>query len=82
MEALQQVLRMCDVDGKLLNGIKIIYVNALSFVRIKCGENDCLKISRWMRQGCIMTPWLCNIYMDAVMEMKMGMGRKGMRFQE
>ena len=27
---------------------------------------------------CIMLPWLCSVYMDAVMEeLKMGMGRRG-----
>ena len=31
-----------------------------------------------MRQGCIMSPWLFNVYMDGVMkEMKIGMGRRG-----
>ena len=34
-EALWQVLRMYDVGGKLLNGIKSIYVNSLACVRIK-----------------------------------------------
>ena len=30
-----------------------------------------------------MSPWLFNVYMDAVMkEVKMGMGRRGVRFQE
>ena len=30
-----------------------------------------------------MSPWLFNVYMDAVMkEAKMGMGKKGERFQE
>ena len=30
-----------------------------------------------------MSPWLFNVYMDRVMkELKMGMGRRGMRFQE
>ena len=31
-EALWQVLRMYDVGGKLLNGIKSMYVNSLSCV--------------------------------------------------
>ena len=29
-----------------------------------------------------MSPWLFNVYMDAVMKVKMGMGWKGVRFQE
>ena len=36
-----------------------------------------------MRHGCIMSFWLFNAYMDAGMkEVKMGMGRRGVRFQE
>ena len=29
-----------------------------------------------------MSPWLFNAYMEAAMEVKMGMGRRGVRFQE
>ena len=41
-EALLQVLRMCDVGGKLLNGIKSIYVYSSACVRIKGGEMSSL----------------------------------------
>ena len=34
-EALWQVLRMYNVVGKLLNGIKSVYVSSLAFVRVK-----------------------------------------------
>ena len=37
-------------------------------------------ITSVVRQGCIKSPWLFNVYMDAVV--KMGMGRRGVRFQE
>ena len=79
-EALWQVLRMYDVGGKVLNGIKGMYVNSLTCVRVKGGESECFIIDS---EVCIMAPWLFNVYMDAVMkEVKMGMGRRGMRFQE
>ena len=36
-----------------------------------------------VKQGCIMFPWLFNVYIDAVMkEMKMGMWKMGVRFLE
>ena len=41
-EALWQVLRMYDVGGKLLNGMKSMYVNSLAFVRVKEGVSECL----------------------------------------
>ena len=34
-EALWQVLGMYDVSGKLLSGIKSMYVNSLALIRVK-----------------------------------------------
>ena len=82
-ESLWQVLKMYAMDGKMLNGIKSLYVNSLTCVRVKGGESECFRIDSGVRQGCIMSPWLFNVYMDAVMkEVKMGMGRRGVRFQD
>ena len=69
-----QVLKMYDIGGKLLNRIKSIYVNSLAYVRVKRSESQCCRID----SGCIMFPWLFNIYMDIVMkEMKIWMGIMG-----
>ena len=77
-----QVLRMFE-GGKLLNGIKSMYVDSSFCVRIKGGMSEQFRIDSGIRQGCIMSPWLFNVYMDGVMkEMKMGRGRRGVRFQE
>ena len=82
-ETLWQVYIMYDVGDKLLNGIKTIYVNILVCVRVKGSESECLRIDSDVRQGCIMSPWLFNVYMEAVMkEVKMGMGRMEVRFLE
>ena len=34
---------MYGVGGKLLNGIKSIYINSLACVRVKGGESECFK---------------------------------------
>ena len=82
-EALWQVLRMYDVGGKLLNGIKSVYVNRLTCVRVKRCESECFRIDNGVRQGCIMSPWLFSVFMDTVMkELKIEMGRRRVRFQE
>ena len=74
---------MYDVGGKLLNGTKSMYANSLACVRVKGGKSECFRINSGVRQGCIMSPWLFNVYMDAVMrEVKIGMGRRRERFQE
>ena len=71
------------MGSKLLNGVKTRYVKSLAFVRIKGGESDCFRIDSGVRQGCIMSPCLFNVYMDAEMkEVEMGIGRRGVRFQE
>ena len=45
-EALLQVLRMYDVGGKLLNGIKSMYFNSLAYIRVKTDESECFMIDR------------------------------------
>ena len=80
-EALWQVLRMYDVVGKLLNGIKNMHVNNLAIVRVKGDESECFRIDSGARQGCIMFSWLFNVHMETVMkEVKMGIGSIGVRF--
>ena len=65
-EPLWQVLRMHDVGGKLLGGIKSMYVDSLAYIRVKGGESEWFRIDSGVRQGCIMSPWLFNVYIDAV----------------
>ena len=48
-EALWQVLKMYHVCGKLLNGIKSIYVNSLACVRVKGCESECFRIDSGVR---------------------------------
>ena len=51
-----------------MNGTKSMYVDSSACVRIDSG----------VRPGCIMFPWLFNVYKDAVIkEVKIGMGRRG-----
>ena len=42
---LWQVLRMHDIGGKLLNGIKSMHANSLACVRVKGGESDYFRIN-------------------------------------
>ena len=39
-EALLQVLRMYNVGGKLLSGIKCVYVDRVAYVSVKEGESE------------------------------------------
>ena len=62
-EALWQVLKMHDVEGKFFNGIKSMYVDISACVRVKEGEIQRFRIDSGVVQGCIMSPWLFNIWM-------------------
>ena len=76
-EGIWQVLRLYDVGGKLMNDIKSMYVNSLACVRVKGGESECFRFNSRVKQGCIMSPSVFNVYMDAVMkEVKIGMCRR------
>ena len=67
---------MYDVGGKLFNGIKSVYVNTLACVRVKGCESECFRIDSGVRQACIVSPWLFNIYIygrsDEVVENRDG----------
>ena len=68
-ESLWQVLRMYDIGGKLLVGIKSMYVDSLTCVRLKGSvSSERLRIDSGVRQGRIMSLWLFNVYMDTGMK--------------
>ena len=67
-EALWQVLRMYIVGGKLLSGMRSMYVNSSPCIRGKWGESEWFRIANGVRQECIMSPWLFKVYIDGVMK--------------
>ena len=54
------------MGGKLLGGIESMYVDSLACIRVKGGENERFRIDSGVRQGCITSLWLFNVYMDGV----------------
>ena len=53
---------MYDVGVKLLNEIKSMDVDSSVSVRRKEGDSEWFRIDSGMRQKCIMSPWLYNVY--------------------
>ena len=46
-------------------------------------ESDWFNINSGVRQGCVMSPWLFNLYMDGVMkELGVGVSGDGVRMME
>ena len=55
----------------------------VEIVSEKKGVGEWFRIYGRVGEGCIMSPWLFNVYMDAVMkEVKKGIGRREVRFME
>ena len=50
------------MPGKLLNSIKIVYVNSLACVGVKGWESECFRNDNGVRQVCIMSLWLFSVY--------------------
>src|SRR5678815_2244244 len=82
-EARWQVLVIYGVGGRLLNGIKSMYDDSEACVRINGVKGDWFGINSGVRQGCGMSPWLFNLYMDGVMkEFEVGMAGNVVRMME
>ncbi len=62
-----------NLTGHLLQGIRSFSENASVSVRVKGELSESFSVEVGVRQGCIMSPWLFNIYMDGcIREVKVG----------
>ena len=79
-EALWQVVGLYEVGGKLLRALKSFYVGSKACVRVGNEVSDSFLVKTGVRQGCVMSPWLFNLYMDGVVrevnERVLGRGAK------
>ncbi len=76
------MLQIYDVGGQLLKGIQAFYREANACVRVGGEFSDSFAVEVGMRQGCVMSPWLFNIFMDGCMrEMKCKVGNAGAKLR-
>ncbi len=81
--ALWDVLKIYDVGGKLFSAIKPFYEEASACVKISGETSEHFEIKVCLRQGCVMSPWLFNIFIDGVMrEVKGKVGEVGVRMYD
>ncbi len=74
-EALWSVLRIYGVGGQLLKGKQAIYSEANACVRVGGKFSESFAVEVGVRQGCVLSPWLFNIFVDGCMkEMKCKVG--------
>ena len=65
-EKLWKVLDEYGVKGKLLGAIQALYVDGKARVKVGRMESELFDVCRGVRQGCTLSPWLFNVFMDRV----------------
>ncbi len=81
-EALQNALKVYGLGGLVMKGIKAFYREVNACVKIAGELSDSFAFGVGVRQGCVMSPWLFNIFMDGCMRVvkakvgKIGRGLK------
>ena len=73
-ESLFRVLSVKGVKDCLLEAVKAFYKNSRAGVRVGRKMGDLFEVKGGLRQGCVMSPWLFNLYMDEVVK---SMNRQG-----
>ena len=65
-EKLWQVREEYGVRGSLLRAVRSLYRGSEASVQVMGRLSEWFKIARGVRQGCVMSPWLFNIFMDKI----------------
>ena len=65
-DAMWNVLRLNGIGGRLLRGVKNLYVGSKACVRVGNEVSELFPVRVGLRQGCVMSPWLFNLYIDGV----------------
>ena len=64
------VLRLYGNGGRLLRRVKSLYVASKACVRVGNEVSEWFPVRVGLRQGCVMSPWLFNLYIDVVVRGK------------
>ncbi len=81
-EALWNVLKIYGKGGQLMEGIIAFYGEANACVKADGEFSDSFATELGAREGCVMSPWLFNIFMDGCMKkMKSKVGKIGARLK-
>ena len=63
-----QMLRVYGVGKKLLKAVQSFYVDSRTCVRVGNDVSEWFTVNVGLRQGCVMSSWLFNVYMDGVVQ--------------
>ena len=65
-DAMSNVWRLIGIGGRLLRGVKSLYGGSKACVRVGNEMSEWFPVRVGLRQGCVMSPWLFNLYIDGV----------------
>ena len=65
-EAMWKMLRIYGMGGRLLQAVESMYAGSKACVRVGSEVSEWFTVRVGLRQGCVMSPWLFNIYIDGV----------------
>ena len=66
LEELWQTRSKYGVSGRLLKAVKALYENSEARVRVEGELTDCFEVRQGVRQGCSLSPWLFDVFLDTV----------------
>ena len=64
-DAMWQVMRISGIGGRVLR-CKSFYDEGEVCMRLASKVSESFEVKMGLRQGCVMSPWLFNMYMDGV----------------
>ena len=59
-------LRIYGIGGRLLKGVKSLYEESKACFRVENEVSEWFPVRMGLRQGCVMSLWLFNLYIDGV----------------
>ena len=51
---------------KIVKAVQSFYVDSRMCVRMGINVSECFLVNVGLRKGCVMSPWLFNVYIDGV----------------
>ena len=79
-DATWNLLILNGIGGRLLRGVKSLYVGSKACVRVGNEVSEWFPMRVGLRQGCVMLLWLFNLYIDGVVrEVNAGVLGRGLK---